>query len=156
KGLGKNDLPLFNDSYVAIGKTYQRINSIKDFKNTTFGVFEEDSSDISYYLKSGSNLSFKTYEKIEDLYTALDNNEVDMIIVPNIMYLNYTSEKNKYSNNYFFTEMQKQIVLTLSSDNEKLNEIVTKYYNKWKQTKYVEEYNDAYLDYYLSANELDA
>ena len=154
--LGKNDLPLFNDSYVAIGKTYQRINSIKDFKNTTFGVFEEDSSDISYYLKSGSNLSFKTYEKIEDLYTALDNNEVDMIIVPNIMYLNYTIEKNKYSINYFFTEMQKQIVLTLSSDNEKLNEIVTKYYNKWKQTKYVEEYNDAYLDYYLSANELDA
>ena len=156
KGLGKNDLPLFNDSYVAIGKTYQRINSIKDFKNTTFGVFEEDSSDISYYLKSGSNLSFKTYEKIEDLYTALDNNEVDMIIVPNIMYLNYTIEKNKYSINYFFTEMQKQIVLTLSSDNEKLNEIVTKYYNKSKQTKYVEEYNDAYLDYYLSANELDA
>lgn len=52
--------------------------------------------------------------------------------------------------------MQKQIVLTLSNNNDKLNEIVTKYYNKWKQTKYVEEYNDAYLDYYLSANELDA
>ena len=52
--------------------------------------------------------------------------------------------------------MQKQIVLTLTKDNDELNEIVTKYYNKWKQTKYVEEYNNAYLEYYLEANDLDA
>ena len=153
--LSKKDLSLFNDSYVAIGKTYQRINSVKDFKNITFGVFEEDASDISYYLKSGTNLSYKNYDSIESLYSALDKDEVDMIIVPNIMYLSYTIEKDQYSINYFFTEMTKQIVLTLSDDNEKLNEIVTKYYNKWRQTNYVEEYNDAYLDYYLEANELD-
>ena len=154
--LGEKDLPLFNDTYVAIGKTYQRINSIKDIRNTTFGVFKDDSEDISYYLKSGTNLSYTTYDSIEYLYNALDNDEVDMIIVPNIMYLSYTIEKDKYSINYFFTEMQKQIVLTLSDDNDKLNEIVTKYYNKWRQTEYVAEYNEAYLNYYLNANELDA
>ena len=154
--LGKKDLTLFNDNYVAVGKTYQRINNIKDFKNVTFGIFEEDSNNISYYLKSGNNLSYKTYKTIEEIYQALDNDEVDMVIVPNIMYLNYTIDNDKYAINYFFTEMQKQIVLTLSKDNEELNEIVTKYYNKWRQTKYVEEYNDAYLDYYLEANELDA
>lgn len=156
KEIGKNDLPLFNDNYVAVGKTYQRINNIKDFKNVTFGVFKEDSSEISYYLKSGTNLSYKTYDTIEDIYKALDDDEVDMVIVPNIMYLNYTIDNDKYSINYFFTEMQKKVVLTLSKDNEKLNKIVTKYYNKWKQTKYVSEYNDAYLDYYLDANKLDA
>ena len=154
--IGKNDLSLFNDNYVAVGKTYQRLNSIKDFKNITFGVFKEDASEISYYLKSATNLSYKNYDDIEDLYGALDKDEVDMIIVPNIMYLNYTIENDKYSINYFFTEMQKQIVLTLSKNNEELNKIVTKYYNKWKQTKYVEEYNEAYLDYYLEENELDA
>ena len=79
-----------------------------------------------------------------------------MVIVPNIMYLNYTIDNDKYSINYFFTEMQKQIVLTLSKDNEELNKIVTKYYNKWRQTKYVQEYNDAYLDYYLEENDLNA
>ncbi len=156
KKLSDKDLPLFNDNYVAIGKTYQRFNSIKDFKNITFGVFKDDSKEISYYLKSGNNLSYKNYDSIESLYSALDKDEVDMIIVPNIMYLNYTIEKDKYSINYFFTEMQKQIVLTLSKDNDKLNKIVTKYYNKWKQTKYVKEYNDAYLNYYLEANTLDA
>lgn len=156
KEIGKNDLPLFNDNYVAVGKTYQRINNIKDFKNVTFGVFKEDSSEISYYLKSGTNLSYKTYDTIEDIYKALDDDEVDMVIVPNIMYLNYTIDNDKYSINYFFTEMQKKVVLTLSKDNDELNKIVTKYYNKWKQTKYVSEYNDAYLDYYLDANKLDA
>lgn len=154
--IGKKDLLLFNDNYVAVGKTYERINSIKDFKNTTFGIFKEDSSEISYYLKSGTNLSYKNYDDIKDLYKALDDDEVDMIIVPNIMYLSYTIENDKYSINYFFTEMQKQIVLTLTKDNDELNEIVTKYYNKWKQTKYVEEYNNAYLEYYLEANDLDA
>lgn len=154
--LKDTDLPLFNDNYVAVGKTYRRINSIKDFKNVTFGIFKEDSSEISYYLKSGTNLSFKTYDKIEDIYKALDNDEVDMVIVPNIMYLNYTIDNDKYSINYFFTEMQKQIVLTLSKDNKELNKIVTKYYNKWKQIKYVKEYNDAYLDYYLEENNLNA
>jgi diguanylate cyclase (GGDEF)-like protein len=121
-----------------------------------FGTLKEDTEDISFYLKSGMNLTYKSYDNITDLYTALNNDEVNMIIVPNIMYLDYTIEKNKYSVNYYFTEMKKQIVLTLSDDNKELNNIVTKYYNKWRQTNYVKEYNEAYLNYYLDKNQLDA
>ncbi len=154
--LTKKDLFLFNDNYVAIGKTYQRINHIKDMKNIVFGTLKEDSEEVSFYLKSGTNLSYKSYENIADLYKALDNNEVNMIVVPNIMYLDYTIEKNKYSINYYFTEIKKQIVLTLSDDNKTLNNIVTKYYNKWRQLNYVKEYNEAYLNYYLEKNKLDA
>lgn len=154
--LTENDLPLFTDNYIAVGKEHKRINHIKDMKNMTIGVFTEDSENISYYLKSGTNLSYKSYDKIEELYAALDDGTVEMIIVPNIMYLDYVIENDKYAINYFFTEYQKQIVLTLSSSNDKLNEIVEKYYNKWRYTKYVEEYNAAYLDYYLDKNELTA
>ncbi len=154
--LSEKDLYLFKDNYIAVGKEYQRISHIKDMKNMTIGVFDEDASDVSYYLKSGSNLSYKKYSKIEELYTALDNNEVNMIIVPNIMYLDYVIENGKYSINYYFNEMEKNIVLTLSNNNEKLNKIVTKYYNKWRLTKYVEEYNAAYLDFYLDVNKLNA
>lgn len=154
--LKNTDLELFEDNYIAIGKEYQRINDIKDMKNITFGVFKDKSAEISYYLKSGANLSYKTYENIKELYKALDNNEVDMIIVPNIMYLDYTIEKNNYSINYYFTEMKEKVVLTLSDNNKELNKIVTKYYNKWKQTKYVKEYNQAYLNYYLEKNNLSA
>ena len=154
--LSKKDLFLFNDNYVVVGKEYQRINHIPDMKNIKFGVFVNDSEEVSFYLKGGTNLSYKTYESITDLYKGLDNNEVNMIIVPNIMYLDYTIQKDKYHINYYFTEIKKQVVLTLSDDNEKLNDIVTKYYNKWKQTNYVKEYNDSYLNYYLDKNKLDA
>ena len=154
--LTKKDLFLFNDNYVAVGKTYQRLNHIHDMKNMVFGTLKEDTEEISFYLKSGMNLTYKSYDNIKDLYTALDKEEVNMIIVPNIMYLDYTIEKNKYSVNYYFTEMKKQIVLTLSDDNKELNNIVTKYYNKWRQTNYVKEYNEAYLNYYLDKNNLDA
>jgi diguanylate cyclase (GGDEF)-like protein len=154
--LGKNDLLLFNDNYVAVGKTYQRLNHIKDMKNISFGVLKEDEEEISFYLKSGTNLSYKTYETITELYKALDTDEINMVVVPNIMYLDYTIEKDKYSINYYFTEINKQIVLTLSDDNKELNSIVTKYYNKWRQLNYIKEYNNAYLNYYLAKNKLDA
>ena len=154
--LSEKDLYLFTDNYIAVGKEHERISHISDIKNMTIGVFEEDASDVSYYLKGGSNLSYKKYSTIADLYAALDKDEVHMIVVPNIMYLDYTIENGKYSINYFFTEMEKNIVLTLSETNEKLNKIVTKYYNKWRLTKYVSEYNAAYLDFYLDVNKLDA
>ena len=154
--LTKKDLFLFNDNYVAVGKTYQRINHIHEMRNMVFGTLKEDTEELSFYLKSGMNLTYKSYDKITDLYAALDKEEVNMIIVPNIMYLDYTIEKNKYYINYYFTEIKKQIVLTLSDDNKQLNNIVTKYYNKWRQTNYVKEYNESYLNYYLDKNKIDA
>ena len=150
------DLPLFTDNYIAVGKEYQRISHIRDIKNMTIGVFKEDSEDLSYYLKSGTNLSFKSFDTIENLYKALDDGSVGMIVIPNIMYLDYIIEKDKYYINYFFTECKKQIVLTLDSNEERLNTIVEKYYNKWRYTKYISEYNQAYLDYYLEKNKLSA
>ncbi len=155
KKLSKNDLLIFEDYYIAIGKNYERLNKIEDIKNKTFGVFESDFNDISYYLKSGTNLSYNKYTSIDQLYTALEKNEIDMIIIPNIMYLNKTIENDKYSINYYFTEMKKQIVLSLDESQTELNKIITKYYDKWKTTKYIEEYNKAYLDYYYEMNNVE-
>ncbi|MBP3840691.1 MAG: GGDEF domain-containing protein [Bacilli bacterium] len=152
--LKSSDLLIFVDNYIAIGKSYQRINRISDMKNLKFGVFEQDSEELSYYLKSGTNLSFVNYKSIGELYTALDNGSVDMIIVPNIMYLDRIIGKSEYSINYYFTEMTKKVVLTLSNDNKELNKIISKYYNKWKETNYIDEYNQSYLDYYVEKNEL--
>ena len=154
--LTKNDLLLFSDGYIALGKEYQRINHISDMKNITFGVLKNDASDISYYLKSGSNLVYKSYDSVDSLFTALDSNEVNMIIIPNIMYLNKTIGKKEYIINYYFTEMKKQVVLTLAEDNYKVNTIIKKYYKKWKSSKYVNEYNQAYLDYYMKENNISS
>ncbi len=153
--LKKNDIEIFDDYYVMISKKSLRINHIKDLKNLTIGVFASDSEDISYYLKSASNISYNQYNTEAQLFTALKNNQVNMVIVPNIMYLNYTITGN-YQINYVMTEYYKKLVLTLSDSNDKLNTIVEKYYNKWRNNNYVNEYNKEYLNYYLKANNIDA
>ena len=150
------DLKICDDYYVIIGKQYQRINHIKDMKNLILGVFDTDETDIKYYLKSATNLSYKTYKTIDELYTALNNGEVNMIVIPNIMYLDHTIEIDKYYINYFLNEIKKELVITLSNNNDKLNNIVKKYFIKWQGTKYVKEYNQEYLNYYIAANKLTA
>lgn len=154
--LTSNDLLIATDGYIAIGKEYTRINEVNEMSNMTFGVFDNDMAEISYYLKSGSNLAFKSYDTIDELFKALDNEEVNMIIIPNIMYLNKTIENNNYSINYYFTEMSKKILLTLSDDksNAKLNAIIKKYFEKWKTNNYVDEYNNIYFDYYIKENKV--
>ena len=111
--LTEKDLLLFEDYYIAVGKQYERINHIKDMKNITFGVFENDADTISYYTKSATNISFKKYKTVDEMYQALDRGEIHMVIVPNIMYLNKTIDNSKYSINYYFTEISKKLVLTL-------------------------------------------
>ena len=154
--LSNNDLLIATDGYIAIGKEYMRINRVSDMSNITFGVFKDDAAEISYYLKSGVGLAFKSYDTIDELFQALDNNEVGMIIIPNIMYLDKTIENNTYFINYYFTEMSKKIVLSLSDDknNIKLNTIIKKYFEKWKTDNFVNEYNDVYFNYYITENEV--
>lgn len=156
--LSNNDLLIANDGYIAIGKSYMRINKVSDMSNITFGVFSSDVAEISYYLKTGTNLAFRSYNTIDELFTALDNDEVGMIIVPNIMYLDKTIENNSYYINYYFTEMSKKLVLTLSSDksNARLNTIIRKYFEKWKTDNYVDEYNDVYFNYYITENKVSS
>ncbi len=153
--LGDKDLEIFNDYYVLISKNSLRVNHIKDLRNLTIGVFASDSEDVSYYLKSGSNISYNKYNTEAELFTALNSNHVDMVVVPNIMYLNY-SITGTYQINYVMTEYYKKVVLTLSKSDKELNNIVKKYYNKWKNNNYVKEYNKEYLNYYLRMNNVDA
>ena len=156
--LSNNDLLIATDGYIAIGKEYRRVNRVSDMSNITFGVFNSDVAEISYYLKTGTNLAFKSYDTIDGLFQALDNDEVGMIIIPNIMYLDKTIENNSYYINYYFTEMSKKIVLTLSSDksNARLNTIIRKYFEKWKTDNYVDEYNDVYFNYYITENNVSS
>jgi len=153
--LTDKDLLLGEDVYVAISKSNLKINRVMDFKDMTIGVFNDDVGEISYYLKTGSNITYKPYDSIEKMLDALENSEVEIIIIPNIMYLDKTISNDEYFINYTLTEMNNKIVLTLSDDNERLNDIVRKYYKKWKDNNYVNVYNDNLLDYYIEHNNIN-
>lgn len=149
--LTDNDLLLQEDVYVLFGKDEERVDSIKDLGSKTIGVLDSDFDEIIYYLKSYSELKYKKYETSSALFQDYEDGKVDLIIIPNTMYLNETLLNEKYNIKYIFTELTKKIVLTLADDkqNEDMNNIVRKYFNNWKKKKYNEVYNKAVLNYYL-------
>lgn len=154
--LTDKDLYLGEDVYIAISKSNLKINRVTDFKDMTIGVFTDDVGELSYYLKTGSNITYKPYDTIEKLASALDDGSVNLIIIPNLMYLDKTIANDEYFINYTLTEMSNKIVLTLSDKNDKLNGIIKKYYENWKNNNYVNSYNNNLLDYYITNNNINA
>lgn len=153
--LTENDLLLIEDGYVAISKKNVRYDSIAEMKEETIGVFTADAGELTYYLKTGQNLTFKTYDTIETMIADLEAGGITMMIIPQLLYLDHTLSNETYYTNYYFTEMSKKIVLTLTEDNQELNNIVRKYFEKWKQENYVDIYNKEYLNYYANERQLN-
>lgn len=149
--LEANDILLQEDVYVLYGPTAGRVDSLKEIGSKTVGVLTSDSDEIIYYLKSYGDIKYKNYDDPNLLFTEYETSLVDMIIVPNTMYLDRTLLNEKYNIKYVFTELSKKIILTLADDenNERMNTIVRKYFNSWKENKYNTNYNKILLDYYV-------
>ena len=152
--LSSNQLLIFNDSYISISKNDIKISSLNDLEGSTLGLLQEDSSNINYYLENVANVKYKNYESNEELFKGLDDNEVNMVIVPNIINIDKTINGD-YSINYYFNNISKNIVLTLDNDNKSLNNILIKAYNHWFDEEYVKDYNKTILDYYISMREIN-
>ena len=147
--LTSNQLLFLNDNYVVVEKIDHKINSIDDLSSQTVGFLKDDSSILTYYLENIDNIKMKTYDSIDLLFQALDNNEFNMAIIPHMINLDKTI-KGEYHINYFFNNISKNIILTLDSNNKKLNNIITKAYNRWFDENYVSDYNKILLDYYIN------
>ena len=153
--LTDSDLLLSEDGYVAISAKNVRYDSISEIQDEVIGVFTEDAGELTYYLKTGKNLTFKTYDTIETMMADFEAGTITMMVIPQFLYLDQTLSNEDYYTNYYFTEMSKKIVLTLTEDNQELNNIVRKYFEKWKQDDYVVTYNKEYLNYYASERKLN-
>ena len=153
--LTDSDLLLAEDGYVAISAKNVRYDSISEIQDEVIGVFTEDAGELTYYLKTGKNLTFKTYDTIETMMADFEAGTITMMVIPQFLYLDQTLSNEDYYTNYYFTEMSKKIVLTLTEDNQDLNNIVRKYFEKWKQDDYVTTYNKEYLNYYVSERKLN-
>ena len=153
--LTDNDLYFNDDNYVIVSSENKKINRISDLNNMVLGVFSSDVGEASYYLKKATNITYKTFDDVDKMFAALDKKEINMVVIPNIMYLDKTIKIGHYYINYVMSDMKKTIVLTLSNNNGELNKIIKKYFNNWKNKHYVEEYNKKYLDYYVKENDIN-
>ena len=152
--LTSNQLLIYTDSYVSVEKNERNINSVNDFSGLTIGLLVEDVNIVNYYLTNVSSVKIKSFETITSLLEALDNNEVNTVILPHMMNLDKTIS-GEYHINYFFSNISKNIVLTCDSNNKELNSILTKTYNQWFDNEYVSDYNKILLDYYISMRNIN-
>jgi len=148
--LSERDLLLYYDGYILVGYENIRYDKVTNIKDKKIGILTQDAPDVTYYLKTTSNITYKTYENITAMIEDLNKKEIDMVLVPQITYLGETINLPNSYINYYFTELNKKIVLTLTKDNEKLNSIVTKYFTNWKNQHYVDTYNKQYINYYVT------
>jgi len=153
--LTEKDLLIAEDGYVLISKDKSRYDKLTNLSEKTIGTFTADVGEVSYFLKPAKNLTYKSYDNITAMLTDLEAGTISMIVIPQIMYLDQILPNDNYHINYYFTEMSKKIVLTLSEDNKELNNVVQKYYEKWKKDYYVSIYNEEYLKYYINAKKIN-
>lgn len=158
--VGNNDILIYEDNYVIISNKGIRYESLEQINGLIVGVLNDDVSNIAYYVK-GANVTFKTYENAAGLFTAISNDPknnivpvVDAIILPKTIYLNEILSNENYDISYTITELSKKFVLTLG-DNERLNDILVKYYKKWSEENFDKQFNDYLIDTYFDKKNID-
>lgn len=156
----EDEILIYEDNYVILTNKNVRYENLKDIDNLVIGTLSSEVSKIDYYLK-GANATFKTSEDIEGLFEAINNDPknnivplVDAIILPKTIYLDKILTYKDYNISYNITEFSKKVVLKLG-DNDRLNDILIKYYNKWATENFDNSFNDYLLDIYFSANDID-
>ena len=134
----ENQLLLLRDNIVIVSKNdyiYSNINEIKDKK---IGVLTGYKERIDKYLDNNS--SIVEYASYEELIFKINDGTIDTIAVPKLIYLDEILINKELKIVYNLTDITNDYVLNLGS-NEKLNEILIKYFNKWKQTNFEKLYN---------------
>ena len=129
--LTDNDIEIYKDYYVLVGKESNTINDISDLKDTSLGVFDKDATNIKYYLNDGKDIKLVSAKTFEDMLNLLKGNEIDYIAIPGNLYLDEIL-KNDLSIVYHISEVYDHYVLTVKNDKDLLS-IMRKFnltYNK--------------------------
>ena len=89
--LTDKDILLYEDNYVLVGTKKESIDTIYDMDNLSIGVLSSDMGIISNSLTSVKNISYIQKETIEEIESAIKNEEIEYTIIPYNMYmdLNY-------------------------------------------------------------------
>ncbi len=146
--LEDNQILIYEDNYALVTKD-QTFLSIDDLKGLTIGVLNETLTNINNYLHN-ADVSYKTFANNDELINEFNNNDTELDA---IVLLKTTDLKSLIDNNYKIafniSDYKKYYVLSLGST-DRLNTILTKYYNRWSSLNYEDSYNK-----YLSKNYLN-
>ena len=147
------DLILYQDNYALISKEEKYYTSINEIKDLKVGVLNDSLKDVENYLKGSLNLTYQGYNTNDELLTALANNEVNAIVLPKLDYLENILKTNDMHIVYNITEYKTNYTIKLG-DNDKLNKIITKYFNKWQKKDLKDSFNKHLANTYFTYKEI--
>ncbi len=147
------DLVLYQDNYALISKEEKYYTSIDEIKDLKVGVLNDSLKDVENYLKGSLNLTYQGYNTNDELLTALANNEVNAIVLPKLDYLENILKTEAMHIVYNITEYKTNYTIKLG-DNDKLNKIITKYFNKWQKKDLKDSFNKHLANTYFTYKEI--
>lgn len=130
---------IHTDHYVLVGKSRVNIANVGEVKET-IGYLTKDQTIVNAGLKDYS-LTLKNYDDKMTMLSEFSQGTVSYIIVPMLEYLDVILE-NLYIIDYHLSDIKDYYYLQYSEDNT-LNSILSKYYNKWKLENQEESFNQS-------------
>lgn len=146
---GDNDILVYSDNYVLLSKTNVKYNKLSEIDGLKIGVLQEN-LEVVQGVMDGLNVVFSPYETIDTLLASMNgDNPVDAIIVPKISNLGLILADENLNISYNINEMKLDYVIRLGND-DKLNQIITKYYDKWSHNNFDESFGKHFSNNYFT------
>ena len=149
ENLNKNDLLLYQDNYVLLTNDNIYYTDVNEIQNLKIGTLKDTTKKLSEYLTESLNLTYQEYNTAEELLNAMQAKIVNAIALPKLDYLENILSSENINIAYNITEYKINYVISLGS-NERLNKIITKYLNKWKQDDYQTSFNQSLASNYFN------
>ena len=152
-----NDILVYSDNYALLTKNNVKYNKLSEISNLKIGVLEGDLEKLSNIM-DGNSVTFQSFQSVDEMVNGLVPNEtgesVDAIVLPKISYFALIISNQNLHISYNINEIKQDYVIRLGSD-EKLNEVITKYFKKWKELKYDESFGKHFSSNYFSFSNVD-
>ena len=150
--LSDDDILLYNDYYVVLGKEKDTVDDIADFKNSNIGVFSKDLTLISYYLGDDSEITFTGCKDFDEMLNYMNGKKIDYFVVPHNLYLDGILQ-NDLDIVYHISELYDKYVLTVNKDNTFRN-ILNKFNTMYQNNYAVNDYKKVFLNSFFKYKEL--
>ena len=148
KNVTSNQIKVYEDNYVLLTTENKRYNNLSEVKNLKLGVLKDDVSDVKKLFPTNEITGFTSLADLESKL-GLDGNDtlIDGIVVPKILGLKYALNE-KLNISYQVNDLITNYVIELG-DNESLNKIIKKYYQKWSNLNFLEKFNKYFTESYF-------
>lgn len=150
--LGENDILLYTDKYVLIGKNNDNINGISSLRDKAIGVLEEDTSNVRYYLNEAVGVKYTSCKDTQEMIDLLNQGEISYGVVLNNLYLDDIIE-NDLSVVFHLDELYKKYVLTVNND-KTLKSIMNKFTMIYQKDFEEEKYKTYFLDAFFKFSKI--